>query len=98
MPEPKNKHDPCAIAVLSARDVQIGYLNAERCGWVGSRIRLGEDVRAIFREAAKGGALVRLSVSGEDPLLPKPRSKRERCPPPETDEDFYPDDIPPDDW
>ena len=31
-PEPKNKADERAVAVWSARGVQMGYLTAERCG------------------------------------------------------------------
>lgn len=31
-PEPHNKADPRAVAVFSCRQVQIGYLTAERCG------------------------------------------------------------------
>lgn len=32
VPEPRNRHDENAVAVRSARGVQIGYLTAERCG------------------------------------------------------------------
>ncbi|MFV3517306.1 HIRAN domain-containing protein, partial [Mycobacterium tuberculosis] len=30
VPEPKNKHDSNAIAVISPRGIQLGYVNAER--------------------------------------------------------------------
>jgi len=95
VPEPKNKHDPSAVAVHSARGIQIGYLSAERCGWIGAKLRLGEDIRAVFQDAVKGGALIRVSFSGEDPVLPPPRPKvdaRSENP----GDDFYPDEIWPD--
>ena len=85
------------IAVWSMRGVQIGYLSAERCGWIGSRMAQGEEIRAIFQEATKGGAIIRISFSGIDPVLP-PARPREPEPCPHDDESgFYPDYIPPDD-
>jgi hypothetical protein len=96
VPEPRNKHDPSAVAVYSCRGIQIGYLSAERCGWVGARLRNGEEVRALFQAASTGGALVRVSFSGEAPalpaiLVPRPDSEGE-------DNGFYPDEIPPDEF
>ena len=81
IPEPKNPFDPSAIAVWSMRGVQIGYLSAERCGWIGSRMAQGEEIRAIFQEATKGGAIIRISFSGIDPVLPPARPREpEPCP------------------
>lgn len=97
VPEPKNKHDPSAVAVFSARGVQIGYVSAERCGWIGARIRLGEDVRALFQAAVKGGALVRVGFSGRDPLIPAPVLREAETRSSDWDEDFYPDEVWPDD-
>jgi hypothetical protein len=48
-PEPRNPHDPRAIAVFSARDVQVGYISAERAPLVGARLRRGEPVQAVFQ-------------------------------------------------
>jgi len=31
-PEPRNSVDPNAVAMFSARRIQIGYASAERCG------------------------------------------------------------------
>jgi len=95
VPEPKNKHDPSAVAVFSTRGIQIGYLSAERCGWIGSKIRLGEELRAAFQAQAKGGALIRISFNGEDPILPDPLASKRRSAahPADWDEDFYPDEI-----
>ena len=35
-PEPRNRHDPHAVAVFSSRDVQVGYLSAERAPLIGA--------------------------------------------------------------
>jgi hypothetical protein len=96
-PEPKNPFDPSAIAVWSTRGVQIGYLSAERCGWIGSRMAQGEEIRAIFQEATRGGAIIRISFSGADPVLPPARPREPEPRPFDEDSDFYPDYIPPDD-
>jgi len=95
--EPKNKHDPSAVAVFSVRGIQIGYLSAERCGWIGSKIGLGEDIRALFQAPAKGGALIRVGFAGVDPALPSPLREKAGGRPPDWDDSFYPDEIWPDD-
>lgn len=95
IPEPGNKHDPSAVAVFSVRGIQIGYLSAERCGWIGAKIRLGEELIAVFQESVKGGALIRASFSGAPPILPAPRAKRPAEP--VFDDGFFPDELPPDD-
>lgn len=46
--EPHNPHDPSAVAAISARGVKIGYLGADRCGWIGSKIERGYVVRAVI--------------------------------------------------
>lgn len=99
VPEPKNKHDPSAVAVISARGIQIGYLSAERCGWIGAKIRLGEEIYAAFQAQAQGGALIRVSFNGEHPILPDPLASKTQTGsrPSDWDEDFYPDEIWPDD-
>ncbi|PTQ10884.1 hypothetical protein CLG96_10880 [Sphingomonas oleivorans] len=94
VPEPKNPVDPSAVAVISERGIQIGYLSAERCGWIGGKIAQGMDMRAVFQEAGRTNAVIRVNLGGEEPTLPHPRSS---APPPSGD-DFYPDYIPPDDW
>ncbi|SEK02099.1 HIRAN domain-containing protein [Sphingobium sp. AP50] len=103
--EPSNPTDPSAVAVYSHRGYQIGYLSAERCGWVGGKIRLGLDVRAIFQHHLGDGAIIRIRFDGSEPSLP-PRPP-EPALLPEQDEDgrrmedpesgFWPDFIPPDD-
>lgn len=45
--EPTNKFDPSAVAVFSARGIQIGYLGASRAAWIGSKLDKGLPVRAV---------------------------------------------------
>lgn len=73
--DPKNKHDPDAVAVLSARGMQIGYLSRERCLWVGSKIRAGEEHVAMFQDLGEHTATIRLRLGGGAPTLPVPRPK-----------------------
>ncbi len=70
VPEPKNKHDSNAIAVISPRGVQIGYVNAERAPYIGSRVSRGEDVEAIFQGMDGGAAFIRVRFGGGAPTLP----------------------------
>ena len=93
VPEPRNRFDPSAVAVFSARGIQIGYVSAERCGWIASKINQGEDVRAIFQRATPTGAVIRVSFNGKDPPRPPEKVKPEAPP---ADDDFWPDYIPPD--
>lgn len=92
-PEPTNRADPNAIAVFSSRNVQIGYLTAERAPWIGSKLASGVDIRAVFQSKTDYGALIRANLEGADPILPHPESSR----PPADESDFWPDYIPPDD-
>ena len=83
VPEPKNKADPGAIAVFSARGVQLGYLTAERCGVVGSWLRAGEGCEAIFQEPGRWAAVIRARFGGGAPTLPPrapPNSEPEESP------------------
>jgi hypothetical protein len=98
VPEPRNKHDPSAVAVFSARGIQLGYVSAERCGWIGARIRMGEEILAVFQEAVKGGALIRISFSGVTPLIPPKKVREPEPSAADHDDSFYPDEDPPDDW
>lgn len=70
VPEPKNPVDPRAVAVISARGVQIGYLTAARCGWIGGRIAAGEDFQALFQELRGSVAVIRVRFGGGAPALP----------------------------
>jgi hypothetical protein len=103
--EPKNPHDPQAIAVDSARGIQIGYIRAEQNAWIGGKIR-NETYEVVFQEPRPTCAVVRIRFGGGAPTLPPPRPPR----PPMPDEtsqvsrewdNFYPDapadDFSPDD-
>lgn len=70
VPEPKNPADPRAIAVFSCRNVQIGYVTAERCALIHKAVREGADVLAIFQEKTSFGARVRVAFDGLEPALP----------------------------
>ncbi|HEX8413787.1 MAG TPA: HIRAN domain-containing protein [Sphingomicrobium sp.] len=70
VPEPKNKHDSNAIAVISPRGVQLGYVNAERAPYIGGRMSRGEDVVAIFQGIDGRLAFIRVRFGGEAPTLP----------------------------
>ena len=69
-PEPENKRDKLAIAVFSARGIQIGYLKAERAPRIGQIMREGREVRAVFQRPAEFGAWIRVAFDGEEPVLP----------------------------
>lgn len=100
LPEPKNKHDANAIAVIGSRGVQLGYVNAERAPYIGSRMSRGEDVVGIFQGIDGGSAFIRVRFGGGAPTLP-PRSdkppapaqpRRSRRAEPYDPHDFYPDE------
>lgn len=87
--EPRNRHDPNAVAVFSARDVQVGYLSAERAPMVGARIRRGEAVAAIHQGIRGSVAYIRVRFGGRMPTLPEMVEARSEPVAPE--EDFHPD-------
>lgn len=93
VPEPTNPADEHAIAVFTARNIQIGYLRSVDAVFIGSVLRRGETVRAVFQEATNWGALIRVSFDGSVPILPE-RHAGERQEPDVLDEDpgFYPDE------
>lgn len=70
--EPKNPADKNAVAVFSARGVQLGYLTAERAPWIGGKIRAGEIVQAVFQGETATAAIIRARFGGGAPTLPAP--------------------------
>ena len=75
--EPFNEHDHMAVAVLTCRQVKVGYLARDRAVWIGSKIDRGYDVRAIVHrikgidlEGASLRLLMRINMEGDDPELP----------------------------
>lgn len=83
-PEPKNKFDDLAIAVFSARGVQIGYVPADRCARMHQIIAQGHEVTAVFQHAGTHNAWIRVCYDGDPPRLPKP-------PTIDPEPEFYPD-------
>lgn len=69
-PEPKNPADPHAVAVFSARGIQLGYLTAERAPWIGAKLRAGVELNAVFQSMSEGMAIIRARLGGGLPSLP----------------------------
>ena len=97
VPEPRNPVDPHAVAVYSARNIQIGYVRAERAQLIKSAIGRG-TVRAIFQDRAQWGAIIRVHLDGTEPTLPDPADSRANDwpPPGSEDPDWWPDEVWPD--
>lgn len=85
-PEPRNEFDEHAIAVYSCRGIQIGYLKSERAVLIGSRMRQGHEVTAIFQGLEPWRAWCRVAFDGEVPALP-PAAET----PSSDDDGFWPD-------
>ena len=74
--EPNNPHDRMAVAVITVRGVQVGYLASRYAVWIGSKIDRGTLVQAIV-ERVKGehlqgsplGLVIRINMEGEEPDL-----------------------------
>ena len=97
VPEPKNRHDENAIAVYSARGIQIGYVRAERAPLMLTHMRRG-IVAAIFQQPETWGCTIRVGLNGATPTLPRDDSRAYDWPPPGSeDADWYPDEVYPDD-
>ncbi|GFE76231.1 hypothetical protein NTCA1_38800 [Novosphingobium sp. TCA1] len=99
VPEPRNPHDRHAVAVYSCRDVQLGYISADRARQFGTQFG-GDLVRAVFQRRAAFGAWVRVGFDGKEPhltsaMLAEPVAQADA--PIDEDPGFYPDEIWPDD-
>lgn len=94
VPQPKNPADPNAIAIFSCRGVQIGYVSADRAPLIGTFLSRARITASIFQGAARWGAIIRIGLDGETPVIPQavPAAAYE-----EDDSGFWPDYIPPDD-
>lgn len=97
--EPKNPADPRAVAVISARGTQLGYLTAERCVLIGARIREGREVRAVFQADTAFGAWIRVAFDGEAPIVPSDAAAHAFDGTTEalSGDGFFPDEVWPDD-
>ncbi|WP_311271271.1 HIRAN domain-containing protein [Sphingobium sp. WCS2017Hpa-17] len=95
--EPKNPADSNAIAVYSARGIQIGYVRAERAPLV--LLAMGRaGASAIFQQKERWGATIRAHLDGSEPVLPPIADSRAADWPPPGSEDagWWPDEIYPD--
>lgn len=94
-PEPKNPADPQAVAVYSARGIQLGYLSAERAPWIGGMLKNGREIEAVFQEITASGAALRIAFDGAIPELPVLRAREDADTASGADEDsgFWPDEI-----
>jgi len=72
--EPENKFDESAVAVVSARGIQLGYITAERCGLIGTWIRAGEKHEAVFQEPGRTAAVIRVRFGGGRITMPPERA------------------------
>ena len=93
-PEPDNPAYPNAIAVFSARGIQIGYLTAERAPRIGAIMRGCEPV-AVFQRAAPFGAWIRVAFDGSTLDLPE-EADEPLTMEPDSSPDWYPDEEWPD--
>lgn len=96
VPEPRNPADSNAIAVFTSRNVQIGYLTADRAPWICGMLRNSRPIKAIFQAATPAGAAIRIGLDGEDFVLPRADATHD-SPPTPADVEFCPDEIYPDD-
>ena len=99
-PEPKNKHDKYATAVISCRGVQIGYVTAERAPRISQLIRDGRELRAVFQVQSQFGAWIRVAFDGEVPELTDAMLGEDGRVAGEfvdAEPDFYPDEVWPED-
>jgi hypothetical protein len=95
--EPDNPHDPQAIMILSARGVPLGYVSAERAPFIGRHIRQGDEVIAIFQQATRTGAIIRVSLDGSAPVLPESREETDAVTTSSDDDHYHVNPIWPDD-
>lgn len=91
-PELRNPVDPYAVAVYSTRDIQIGYVRAERAPMIRRAIQKG-GVSAIFQSVESWGAAIRVHLDGTTPELPSRDDSRayDWPPPGSEDADWWPD-------
>lgn len=85
VPERRNPADRNAVAVFSARAIQLGYLTAKRAPWTSRRIGEGEEYAAIFQAGTSYAAIVRVRFGGGAPTLPPLATT------PAAQDDFEPD-------
>lgn len=68
VPDRNNIVDPYAVAVWSDRNIQIGYVTAERASYI--RTLIAHGYQAIFQELGATSAIIRARFGGGTPTLP----------------------------
>ncbi|GGB21356.1 hypothetical protein GCM10011380_08650 [Sphingomonas metalli] len=71
--EPKNKADKRAIAVFSVRDIQLGYLTAERAALLAPWMDAGVEHEAAFQAPGRTAAIIRARFGGGQLYVPPER-------------------------
>lgn len=71
--EPKHKADEHAIAVVSLRKIQLGYISSQRAALIARWIDAGERYEALFQEAGRSAAIIRARFGGGKLWLPPER-------------------------
>ena len=93
--EPKNPHDPNAVGVWSTRDIQLGYISAERAPLIGRRME-ADETSAVFQAMHQGNAYIRIRFGGGMPTLPPVGEdagpQRRSRPAADRGDGFYPDE------
>lgn len=90
VPEPRNRHDPHAILIVSERGVPMGYVSAERAPLIGRLMADAVAVRAVFQAATRTGGIVRVAFDGTVPHLPAERPAAAAA---DEAPDFWPDPV-----
>lgn len=71
--EPKHKADENAIAVVSGRGIQLGYITSQRAALIARWIDAGERYEALFQEPGRSAAIIRVRFGGGKMQLPPER-------------------------
>ena len=64
--EPDNPRDPMAIALISARGVQLGYIRREDARWLAQEMDDGREARAVVhdvRSRSRPGSPLSIALS-----------------------------------
>jgi hypothetical protein len=97
LPEPKNRFDEHAVAVISNSGTQIGYVETERAPHLGILLRAGHELHARFQARTPWGCIVRIGIDRAPSLPPAAKAADPSIYRSDPDIGFEPDWIPPDD-
>ena len=71
--EPKHQADENAIAVVSARGIQLGYITSQRAAIIARWLDAGERYEALFQDRGRSAAIIRTRFGGGKLCLPPER-------------------------